>query len=40
MNKVIKGKNTGKKQKTVSIQQKIDAAQKKKAKLLPSHWNS
>jgi len=33
MNKVIKGKFTGKKQKSLSLQQKIDAAQKKKAKM-------
>ena len=33
MNKVIKGKNTAKKQKTLSLRQKIDAAQKKKAKV-------
>lgn len=33
MNKAIKGKFNGKKQKTLSLQQKIDAAQKKKAKM-------
>ena len=33
MNKVIKGKNIAKKQKALSLRQKIDAAQKKKAKL-------